>query len=110
MELRELLMKYGEPWRQQFEDEFGIESADRVADFFNNGGLELDNNDAREHCAVVFVSILEGSVDIGCWVWRYGEDFDEDAEWRVLELNCFHDWELQKICDKIVDVYERSGD
>ena len=110
MTLKELLVKYGEEWSLNAADYLGCEKADKVADFYNNGGLELDNDDTKEHCAVVYVSMLDGSVDIGCWVWKYGEDFDADAEWHVLGQNCFYDWELQKICDKILDVYERSCD
>lgn len=108
--LKDLLAKYGEEWDQSIADDLGCEEAEKVADFFNNGGLELHNDDTREHCAVTFVALVDGSVDIGCWVWKYGYDFDEDAEWHVLDQNFFYDWELQKICDKIVGVYERSGD
>lgn len=107
--LKELLLAHGEEWNSGFYD-LGCDEADKVADFFNNGGLELHNDDTREHCAVTFVALADGGVDIGCWVWKYGEDFDADAEWHVLDPNCFYDWELQKICDKIVEIYGNRTD
>lgn len=107
--LKELLLAHGEEWDQWFLDELGCDESEKVADFFNNGGLELDNDDTREHCAVTFVALADGRVDIGCWVWKYGDDFDEDAEWLVLDPAFFYEWELQKICDKIVDIYGHEG-
>lgn len=106
--MKKLLEKYGEPWDERFLADFDIdETATRVADFFNNGGLVLNNDRAKEHCAVVYVALVYGSIDIGCWVWKYDEDFDEDAEWHILGLEVFTESEEKAIKDKIIEIYKK---
>lgn len=108
--LKELLVKYGEEWDQSIADDLGCDEAEKVADFFNNGGLEMWNPHTREHTAITFVALCEdGSVDIGCWVWGYGDDFDADAEWHVLNPAYFYDFELKAINDKIEEIYDHEG-
>lgn len=107
--MKKLLEKYGEPWDERFLADFDLEEdgTTKVADFFNNGGLVLNNDRAKEHCAVVYVALVDGSIDIGCWLWKYDEDFDEDAEWHVLGLEVFTEPERKAICDKIVEIYKK---
>lgn len=65
--LRELILRLGEPWNEVHEQDFGLESAERVADFFNNGGLEY-RNEHGENIAVSYAAVREGGrVEVGLW-------------------------------------------
>lgn len=101
--LAELIKRVGEPWCSSHADEFGLEAADRVADFFNNGGLEFHNG--RLNYALQYAAVTEGRVYVGAWVWFDGEDFDEDATFEVYEEDDFSAGELDRIYKRIVEIY-----
>ncbi len=91
----------GEPWREEFFAEFGLESADCVVDMYNNGGLILKHEDTGENVSVSFVAQCGDEVKIGCWIWYDVEDFDTDAEWLVLNGEDFTDDEWTEIYAKM---------
>ena len=102
--LAELLKKVGEPYdRERHLADFGIESAEAVADFYNNGGLALHNYGV--HLAVQYASLEDGKVEIGGWAWDDDEDFDEDAEFIVRDEDDFTQGEVQRIADAIKAIY-----
>ena len=103
--LRDLIERYGEPWRLEFCDDFDLEEAEKVVDFFNNGGLEL-HNEYGENTAVVYVALVDGKIDLGCWLWQDGEDFDDDAEWHIFGPEVFLDHELTDICGRIEEIHK----
>ena len=103
MRLAELLKKVGEPYCERHLDEFGLESADYVADFYNNGGLEL--HDYGVHLAIQYASVEDGRVEIGGWAWADDEDFDTDAEFIVREEDDFTEPEIQRIYDAVKAIY-----
>jgi len=102
--LAELLKRVGEPYCERHLQDFGLESADYVADFYNNGGLEFHNNGCNY--AIQYASLEDGKVEIGAWAWMDGEDFDEDATFEVYEEDDFSGGELQRIYDTIKAIYE----
>lgn len=103
--MKELLRKYGEPWCYNHQYDFGLESAEKVADFHNNGGLELTNEVC--HFAIQYVALKwDGIIEIGAWVWWDGEDFDQDATFEVYEEDDFSAEECELIMNKIREIYE----
>ena len=105
--LAELLEKVGEPHCIRHLYDFGIAEADYVADFHNNGGLEFHNTGINY--AIQYASVGYGRVEIGSWVWFDGEDFDQDATFEVYEEDDFSAGELQRIYNKIVEIYGREN-
>lgn len=105
--MKKTLEKYGEPWDEHCLADFDLEEegTTKVADFYNNGGLVLHDDRANQHCAVIYVALVDGSVDIGCWLWMYDEDFDEDAEWHILGEDSFTTNERETIKNKIIEIY-----
>lgn len=101
--LAELLKRVGEPWEERHLADFGLESADYVADFYNNGGLEFHNNGVNY--ALQYASATEGRVEIGAWAWFDGEDFDTDATFETYEEDDFSAGELKRIADRIKAIY-----
>ena len=74
--LAELLKKVGETYdADRHMSDFGLESAERVADFYNNVGLEFHNNGLNY--ALQYASLEDGRVDVDI----NGETlaFDEDV-------------------------------
>ena len=106
--LADIIYKLGEPWCYNHQYDFGLEVADKVADFYNHGGLELYDKATREHTAVSYAAVRDGKVQLGCWVWYTGEDFDEEAEWNVFEEKDFSEDELELIKEKIKKIYGQS--
>ena len=105
--LAELLKRVGETYdKDRHESDFGLESADYVADFYNNGGLEL--HDHGVNLAVQYASLEDGKVEIGGWAWADDEDFDEDAEFIVRDEDDFTEGQLKKIHDRIEEIYGQS--
>ena len=103
--LAQLLKQVGEPYdKERHEADFGLESAERVADFYNNGGLELHNNNLN--MAIQYVALVDGRVEIGAWAWYDGDDFDADADFEVNYEDVFTEEELQRIHDAIKAIYE----
>lgn len=102
--LAELLKRVGEPYCERHLQDFGLESADYVADFYNNGGLEFHNNGVNY--AIQYASLEDGKVEIGAWAWMDGEDFDEDATFETYEEDDFSGGELQRIADRIKAIYK----
>ena len=102
--LAELLKRVGEPYDEERHlADFGLEEADYVADFYNNGGLEFHGNGV--HYALQYASVKDGKVEIGTWAWFDGEDFDTDATFEVYEEDDFSGKEWQKIYDRIKAIY-----
>ncbi len=102
--LAELLKQVGEPYdKDRHESDFGLESADYVADFYNNGGLEFSRDGMN--FAIQYASLEDGKVDIGLWSWAEDEDFDDDAEFVVYDEDNFTAEELQRIHDAIKAIY-----
>ena len=103
--LAELLKKVGETYdADRHMSDFGLESAERVADFYNNGGLEFHNNGLNY--ALQYASLEDGRVQVGSWVWEDGEDFDADATFEVYDEDDFSAGELKRIADAIKAIYE----
>lgn len=105
--MRDLILRLGEKWRPEFGDDFGLEYADKVADFFNNGGLQFNNNGV--HYALIYAAVVGNVVEIGAWAWLDGEDFDEDATFEIYEEDDFSGGELKAITDKIKEIYGRAS-
>lgn len=104
-QLAELIEKVGETYdADRHMSDFGLDSADYVADFFNNGGLEFHNNGLNY--AIQYASLEDGLVKVGAWVWEDDEDFDEDAEFVVYDEDEFSAGELKRIADAIKAIYE----
>lgn len=101
--LAELLKRVGEPWCYNHLADFGLESADYVADFYNNGGLEFHNNGVNY--ALQYASVTDDRVEIGSWAWLDGEDFDTDATFETYEEDDFSAGELKRIADRIKAIY-----
>ena len=102
--LAEILDRVGEPWCPSQLDELGVESAKKVADFFNNGGLEFHSNGVNY--ALIYAALYpEGDVRIGAWAWLDGEDFDDDATFEGYDEDDFSASELQSIYNKIKEIY-----
>ena len=101
--LAELLKRVGEPWEERHLADFGLESADYVADFYNNGGLEFHNNGVNY--ALQYASVTDDRVEIGAWAWSDGEDFDTDATFETYEEDDFSAGELKRIADRIKAIY-----
>lgn len=105
--LADLLERVGETYDpDRHEADFGLdlEDADYIADFFNNGGLEFQNDGLN--FAVQYVAVKDGQVYIGTWVWEEDEDFDQDAEFIVYDES--DNWEVgdvQRIYDAVQAVY-----
>lgn len=105
--LAELLKRVGETYdADRHMSDFGLESAERVADFYNNGGLEFHNNDVNY--ALQYAALEDGRVEIGAWSWFDGEDFDEDATFEVYDEDDFSEGELKAIAEKIQSIYGQS--
>ena len=103
--LAELLKRVGETYdADRHMSDFGLERAERVADFYNNGGLEFHNNGLNY--ALQYASLEDGRVQVGSWVWEDGEDFDEDATFEVYDEDDFSAGELKRIADAIKAIYE----
>lgn len=104
--LAELLKRVGETYdADRHMSDFGLESAERVADFYNNGGLEY--HVGRTNYAFQYVSLEDfDKVHIGAWVWEDGEDFDLDATFEVYDEDDFTESELKMIADAIRAIYE----
>ena len=103
--LAELIEKVGETYdADRHMSDFGLESADYVADFYNNGGLEFSNDGLN--FAVQYVAVEAGRLTIGSWVWGQDEDFDTDAEFIVYdEDDYWKDGDVQRIYDAIQAIY-----
>lgn len=102
--LAELLKRIGEPWSERHLADFGLESADYAADFYNNGGLEIrDERDVNN--AIQYVALVDGKVEIGAWAWCDDEDFDRDATFEVYEEDDFSAGELERIAKRIKEIY-----
>ena len=102
--LAELLKRIGEPYDEERHlADFGLESADYVADFYNNGGLEFHNNGVNY--ALQYASVTDDRVEIGAWAWFDGEDFDTDATFETYEEDDFSAGELKRIADRIKAIY-----
>jgi len=103
--LAELLKRVGETYdADRHMQDFGLESAERVADFYNNGGLEFHNQ--GYNFALQYAALEDGRVTIGAWTWEDGEDFDEDATFEVYDEDDFSGGELKRIADTIKAIYE----
>lgn len=102
--VRELIERLGEQWCYNHLRDFGLESADRVVDFYNNGGLEFHNEGLNY--ALQYAAVRHGRVEIGAWVWCDDEDFDLDATFEVYEEDDFSGGELQRIYNRIKEIYE----
>lgn len=106
-ELAELIKRVGEPYDpERHMADFGLdlEDADRVADFYNNGGLEL--HVTGFNYALQYACVMDDKVFIGTWSWMDGEDFDEDATFEVYDEDDFSAGELRVIINKIKEIYE----
>ena len=101
--LKDLILKVGEPWSEIHEQDFGLESAERVADFYNNGGLEFYENGVYH--ALQYAAVIDGCVEIGAWAWLRGEDFDRDAIFAVYEEDDFSAYQLNIIYNRIKGIY-----
>ena len=105
--LAEILERLGEPWCYNHQYDFGLESAKRVADFYNNGGLEFHNSGVNY--AIAYAALkYDGEVEIGAWVWLDGEDFDEDATCELYDEDDFSAGELQRIYNRIKEIYGKQ--
>lgn len=104
--LAELIKRVGEPWCSSHADEFGLEAAESVADFHNNGGLEFHDN--GWNYALQYAAVIDGRVEIGAWCWEDGEDFDRDATFEVYVEAAFSAGELDGIYKRIVEIYENN--
>ena len=105
--LAELLKRVGETYdKDRHESDFGLESADYVADFHNNGGLEFHEVDVNY--AIQYVSLTDGRIEIGAWSWFDDEDFDEDATFECYDEEDFYEEDLRKIYDRIEEIYGQS--
>jgi len=104
--LRELILRLGVPWDEVHEQDFGLESAERVADFFNNGGLDFRAKGMN--LAASYAAVVNGSVEIGAWAWLDDEDFDEDATFEVYSEDDFNAEEIEEICKRIKEIYENE--
>lgn len=105
--LSDLIRRVGETQPHDNYD-FDIEDAVAFADFFNNGGLEF-NDENKVSYAVVYVAVYDdNSVKVGAWVWLDGENFDEDATFEVYEEDDFSASEIQQITDKIKSIYGKT--
>ena len=89
--LKDFVMQYGEPWSARLSDEFGddLDGAERVVDFYANGGLELRDDFSSWNYSLQYLAVIDGELIIGGFEWFDWESFDEDAEWRVMS-----EWEL----------------
>lgn len=104
-ELSELIKRVGEPYdSERHLSDFGIESAEKVADFYNNGGLEF-HNEGDWNFAVQYASVEDGRVQVGSWVWGDDEDFDQDATFEIYDEEDFSEREIQAIIDRIKSIY-----
>ena len=101
--LKDLILKVGEPWSEIHEQDLGLESAERVADFYNNGGLEFYEHGL--HFALQYAAVIDGHVEIGAWVWLSGEDFDLDATFEVFDAYEFSAHQLNIIYNRIKGIY-----
>ena len=102
-DLAKLINRVGEDFDARHEQDFGLESAERVADFYNNGGLEFHNNGLNY--AIQYASLEDGLVQVGSWVWEDDEDFDADATFEVYDEDDFSAEELQAVYDKVKEIY-----
>lgn len=103
--LRELILRLGEPWNEVHEQDFGLESAERVADFFNNDGLEY-RDEHGENIAVSYAAVREGGrVEVGLWHWGVNEDFDEDAVFATYSEDEVSAHEIELISKRIKEIY-----
>lgn len=107
--LKDFVMQYGEPWSARLSDEFGddLDGAERVCDFYANGGLEVRDDFVSWNYSLQYLAVIDGELIIGGFEWFDWESFDEDAEWRVMS-----EWELlpmhkTKIVEQIMKVYEK---
>ena len=105
--LAELIEKVGEPHCVRHLYDFGVAEADFVVDFHNNGGLEFHSNGVNY--ALQYAAVGYGNVNIGAWVWLDGEDFDQDATYEVYEEDDFSAGELNRIYNKIKEIYGKAN-
>ncbi len=106
--LRELILRLGEPWNEVHEQCFGLESAERVADFHNNDGLD-DFVIGGENISVQYAAVLaDGRVEVGEWWWGEDEDFDEDAQFSVYSEDELSEEECRRIAEGIKKIYENE--
>lgn len=103
--LAQLIENVGESYdADRHMSDFGLERADYVADFYNNGGLEFSHDGLN--FAIQYVAVEAGDVTIGAWVWEDGEDFDDDAEFIVYdESDYWKDGDLERIYEAVKAVY-----
>ena len=104
--MKDLILRLGEGWCFKHQYDFGLEGAERVADFYNNGGLEL--HIGTVNYALQYAAVKEGEVEIGAWVWLDGEDFDEDATFEIYYEDDFSAEELQRIYNRIKEIYGKQ--
>ena len=83
--------------------DFGLESADKVADFFNNGGLEIKYR--GYNYAFQYAAIIGGKVEFGAWVWGEEEDF-EDSTFEIYDEMDIPRKEREIIVNKIREIYD----
>ena len=103
--LRDLILRLGEPWDEVHEQDFGLESAERVADFFNNDGLEYRDENG-ENIAVSYAAVREGGrVEVGLWHWGEDEDFDEDAQFCEYSEGELSEEDRRRIAERIKEIY-----
>ncbi len=87
MTIKKVIERLGEQWCYNHLRDFGLESADRVVDFYNNGGLEFHNE--GQNYALQYAAVRHGRVEIGAWAWHDDDDFDLDATFEVYEEDEF---------------------
>ena len=86
--------------------ELGLSRAEKVCDFYNNGGLPLCSNGVNY--AIQYAAVVDGRVEIGAWAWGYGEDFDADATFEVYDDDDFSAAEQSYIMTKIKSIYGKK--
>lgn len=105
--MKDIINRLGEQWQERHLLELGLEHADKVCDFYNNGGLPLCCDGVE--FAIQYAAVVDGKVEIGAWAWGYGEDFDTNATFEVYEEDDFSAAEQSYIIGRIKSIYEKEN-
>lgn len=107
--IKDLIIRFGEPWNEHHRDDLGIEYAERIISMYDSEGLTYYMSKAREWVSVQTIFIdLDGSVMVSCFsniTEQSNEDWMNGADFCIDKFEDFDLSEQVCIISKIKSIY-----
>lgn len=107
--IKDLIIRFGEPWNEHHRDDLGIEYAERIISLYDREGLTYYFQRCREWVSVQTIFIdLDGTVMVSCFsniTEESNEDWMDGADFCIDKFEDFARIEQEVIINKIKKSY-----